>query len=114
AELVVRDATGPHGGAGVLAGGLHRTVVVVADGGAEAESLRRVFGRAFAEAGLDEAESARRFVVVAEEDSALARDAREAGHLFVPAEPDVDWRFVARRARALVAAPLAGVGGEAV
>src|SRR5690606_11798843 len=72
AELVVLDTTDPHEVSGVLAGDLHRTVVVVADGGAEAESLRRVFGRAFAEAGLDEAESARRFVVVAEEDSALA------------------------------------------
>lgn len=114
AELVVLDTTDPHEVSGVLAGDLHRTVVVVADGGAEAESLRRVFGRAFAEAGLDEAESARRFVVVAEEDSALARDAREAGHLFVPAEPDVDGRFGALGARALVAAALAGVGVEAL
>src|SRR5690606_41284634 len=88
--------------------------VAVARGGAASAPLRRVFAGASAGAGVDEAEPAGRFVVVAEEDSALARDAREAGHLFVPAEPDVDGRFGALGARALVAAALAGVGVEAL
>lgn len=114
AELIVLDTSDPHEVSGVLAGDLRRTIVVVAGESAEAESLCRVFGRAFSEAGLEGAEPARRFVVVAEEDSALARSAGEAGHHLVPAEPDVDGRFGALGARALVAAALAGVDVEAL
>ncbi|WP_433471988.1 glucose-6-phosphate isomerase [Spirillospora sp. CA-142024] len=108
-DLVVLDTTDPHEVSGVLAGDLDRTLVVVADDGVEGESLRRVFGRAFSEAGLSGAELARRFVVVAEEDSQLAQAAREVGHHLVLAEPDVDDRFGALGARALVPAALAGV-----
>ncbi|WP_433461540.1 glucose-6-phosphate isomerase [Spirillospora sp. CA-128828] len=113
-DLVVLDTTDPHEVSGVLAGDLDRTLVVVADDGVEAESLRRVFGRAFSEAGLSGAELARRFVVVAEEDSQLAQAAREVGHHLVLAEPDVDDRFGALGARALVPAALAGVDIDAV
>lgn len=67
--------------------------MVVVGGSVEAESLRRVFGHAFREAGLSGVGLACRFVVVAEEGSGLARAAREAGHHLVPAEPDVDGRF---------------------
>lgn len=109
AGLTVLDTTDPHEVSEVLAGGLDRTLVVVADESAEAESLRRVFGRAFSEAGLRGAELARRFVVVAEEGSGLERAARETGHHLVPAESDVDGRFGALGARALVPAALAGV-----
>ncbi|NEA21377.1 glucose-6-phosphate isomerase, partial [Actinomadura bangladeshensis] len=58
AELTVLDTTDPHEVAGVLAGDLARTLVVVVGESIEAESLRRVFGRAFAEAGLGGAELA--------------------------------------------------------
>jgi glucose-6-phosphate isomerase len=109
AELTVLDTTDPHEVSAVLGAGLDRTLVVVADESAEAESLRRVFGRAFSEAGLRGAELARRFVVVAEAGSSLERAARETGHHLVPAEPDVDGRFGALGARALVPAALAGV-----
>ncbi|MGP4028528.1 glucose-6-phosphate isomerase [Actinomadura sp. 3N407] len=109
AELIVLDTTDPHEVSGVLAGDLRRTVVVVVGESIEAESLRRVFGRAFSEAGLGGAELARRFVVVAEEGSALERAAREVGHHLVRAESDVDGRFGALGARALVPAALAGV-----
>ena len=109
ADLTVLDTTDPHEVAGVLADGLDRTLVVVAGEGIEAESLRRVFGRAFSAAGLGGADLARRFVVVAEEGSALARAAAETGHFLVPAEPDTDDRFGALGARSLVPAALAGV-----
>ena len=109
AELIVLDTTDPHEVSGVLAGDLRRTVVVVVGESIEAESLRRVFGRAFSEAGLGGAELARRFVVVAGEGSELARAAGEVGHHLVPAEPDVDGRYGALGARALVPAALAGV-----
>ncbi|WP_067795960.1 glucose-6-phosphate isomerase [Actinomadura formosensis] len=114
AELIVLDTTDPHEVAGVLAGDLARTLVVVVGGSVEAESLRRVFGHAFREAGLSGADLARRFVVVAEEGSGLARAAREAGHHLVPAEPDVDDRFGALGARGLVPAALAGVEVDAL
>ncbi|MEU8799921.1 glucose-6-phosphate isomerase [Spirillospora sp. NPDC048819] len=109
AELIVLDTADPHEVSGVLAGDLHRTVVVVVGESIEAESLRRVFGRAFSEAGLGGAELAHRFVVVADEGSALERAARDVGHHLVHAEPDVDGRFGALGARALVPAALAGV-----
>ncbi|NEA21415.1 glucose-6-phosphate isomerase, partial [Actinomadura bangladeshensis] len=105
----VLDTTDPHEVAGVLAGDLARTLVVVVGESIEAESLRRVFGRAFAEAGLGGAELARRFVAVAEEGSGLARAAADVGHHLVLAEPDVDDRFGALGARSLVPAALAGV-----
>ncbi|MEU8120885.1 glucose-6-phosphate isomerase [Spirillospora sp. NPDC049024] len=112
AELTVLDTTDPHEVSAVLASGLDRTLVVVADDGVEADALRRVFGRAFAEAGLEGADLAGRFVVVAEEGSDLQRMAEEAGHRFVPAEPDVDGRFGALGARALAPAMLAGADAE--
>ncbi|MFG2089956.1 glucose-6-phosphate isomerase [Spirillospora sp. NPDC048824] len=114
AELIVLDTTDPHEVSGVLAGDLHRTVVVVVGESIEAESLRRVFGRAFSEAGLGGSELARRFVVVADEGSALERAAREVGHHLIHTEPDVDGRFGALGARALVAAGLAGVDVDAL
>ncbi|NVI92141.1 glucose-6-phosphate isomerase, partial [Actinomadura sp. BRA 177] len=109
AELTVLDTTDPHEVSGVLAGDLDRTLVVVVGDGVEAESLRRVFGRAFSDAGLGGAELARRFAVVAEEGSELARAAEDVGHHFIPAEPGVDDRFGALGARSLVPAALAGV-----
>ena len=112
AELTVLDTTDPHEVSAVLASGLDRTLVVVADDGVEADALRRVFGRAFADAGLEGADLAGRFVVVAEEGSDLQRTAQEAGHRFVPAEPDVDGRFGALGARALAPAMLAGADAE--
>ncbi|MFA1547291.1 glucose-6-phosphate isomerase [Actinomadura chokoriensis] len=114
AELIVLDTTDPHEVSGVLAGDLARTLVVVVGESVEADALHRVFGRAFAEAGLGGADLARRFVVVAEEGSGLARAAGEAGHPLVPAEPDVDGRFGALGARSLVAAALAGVDVDAL
>ncbi|MBO2462538.1 glucose-6-phosphate isomerase [Actinomadura violacea] len=109
AEMVVLDSTDPHEVSGVLADGLDRTLVVVAGDGVEAQSLRRVFGKAFAEAGLGRAELARRFVVVAGPGSEPERAAREVGHHFVEAETDVDGRFGALGSAALVPAALAGV-----
>jgi glucose-6-phosphate isomerase len=114
AELTVLDTTDPHEVAGVLAGDLDRTLVVVVGDGVEAEALRRVFGRAFAEAGLGGAESARRFVIVAEEGSGRARAAEDAGHHLITAEPDVDGRFGALGTRSLVPAALAGVDVNAL
>jgi len=114
AELTVLDTTDPHEVSGVLSGDLSRTLVVVADDGVEADSVRRVFQSAFCEAGLSGAEAARRFLVVADEGSDLARAAGEAGHHLVLAEPDVGDRFGALGARSLVPAALAGVDVDAL
>ncbi|TDD66654.1 glucose-6-phosphate isomerase [Actinomadura rubrisoli] len=114
AALTVLDTTDPHEVSRVLAAGLDRTLVVVTGESLEAESLRRIFGRAFSEAGLSGADLARRFVVVAEAGSAMERAAHEVGHHFVQSEPDVDGRFGALGARALVPAALAGVDVNAL
>ncbi|QKW36575.1 glucose-6-phosphate isomerase [Actinomadura sp. NAK00032] len=113
-RLTVLDTTDPHEVGRVLAADLDRTLVVVVGESVEAESLRRVFGRAFAEAGLKGAELARRFVIVAEEGSALARTAGDVGHHLVPAEPDVDDRFGALGVRSLAPAVLAGADAGAL
>ncbi|MFD0690493.1 glucose-6-phosphate isomerase [Actinomadura fibrosa] len=109
AALTVLDTTDPHEVAAVLDEGLDRTFVVVAGESVEADTLRRVFGRTFAESGLRGAEAARRFLVVAPAGSAMERAAHEAGHHFLQSEPDVDGRYGALGAQALVPAALAGV-----
>ncbi|WP_067465389.1 glucose-6-phosphate isomerase [Actinomadura macra] len=108
-ELTVLDTTDPHEVSGVLATGLDRTLVVVAGESLQAETLRRVFAGAFSDAGVTGDALARRFVVVADAGSPLERAAREAGHPVVQSEPDVDGRFGALGAQALVPAALAGV-----
>ncbi|NKZ04024.1 glucose-6-phosphate isomerase [Actinomadura latina] len=114
AELIVLDTTDPHEVSGVLAGDLARTLVVVAGGSIEAQSLHRVFGRAFSAAGLSGAELARRFVAVAEDGSEPARFAADVGQHLVVAEPGTDGRFGALGARSLVPAALAGVDVDGV
>ncbi|GAA4227222.1 glucose-6-phosphate isomerase [Actinomadura meridiana] len=113
-ELIVLDTSDPHEVAGVLAGDLHRTLVVLVGESIEADALRRVFGQAFLETGLGRDELVRRFVVVAEEGSELERVALDAGHNLVTAEGTVDDRFGALGARGLVAAAFAGVDVDAL
>ncbi|MBT2211723.1 glucose-6-phosphate isomerase [Actinomadura sp. NEAU-AAG7] len=113
-ELTVLDTADPHEVARVLAAGLERTLVVTAGESLEADALRRVLARAFAEAGVEGEAAARRFVAVAEAGSALEGAAREAGWEVVPSEPDVGDRFGALGAAALVPAALAGADVDAL
>jgi glucose-6-phosphate isomerase len=109
--LVVLDTTDP---CQVLAAmeDLDRTVVVVSSksgGTVETDSQRRAFIKAFADAGLDEKEVGRRFVVVTDPGSPLADTAADMGARAVfLADPNVGGRYSALSAFGLVPSALAG------
>ncbi|SFF40350.1 glucose-6-phosphate isomerase [Blastococcus tunisiensis] len=109
--LVVLDTTDPGQVAAAMTD-LDRTVVVVSSksgGTVETDSQRRAFVTAFAEAGLDEKEIGRRFVVVTDPGSPLSETAAEMGarEVFL-ADPAVGGRYSALSAFGLVPSALAG------
>ncbi|SNR29267.1 glucose-6-phosphate isomerase [Blastococcus mobilis] len=109
--LVVLDTTDP---GQVLAAmdDLDRTVVVVSSksgGTVETDSQRRAFIQAFADAGLDEKEIGRRFVVVTDPGSPLSETTAAMGARAVfLADPNVGGRYSALSAFGLVPSALAG------
>jgi hypothetical protein len=109
--LVVLDSTDP-GQVAAAIRDLHRTVVVVSSksgGTVETDSQRRAFISAFADAGLDEKEIGRRFVVVTDPGSPLADTAAAMGARAVfLADPNVGGRYSALSAFGLVPSALAG------
>lgn len=110
--LTVLDTTDPHQVRAALADRLERTVVVVSSKSGttvETDSQRRAYWRAFLDAGLTEAETARHFVIVTDPGSPLEATAREMGAVAVLADPEVGGRYSALTAFGLVPAALAGV-----
>jgi glucose-6-phosphate isomerase len=109
--LVVLDTTDP-GQVAAAMSDLDRTVVVVSSksgGTVETDSQRRAFMSAFDEAGLDEKEIGRRFVVVTDPGSPLSETAAEMGARAVfLADPNVGGRYSALSAFGLVPSALAG------
>jgi glucose-6-phosphate isomerase len=109
APLTVLDTTDPGQVADALAGDLQRTVIVVSSksgGTLETDSHRRIFIKAFTEAGID---AARRVVVVTDPGSPLAELAEAEGYRKVfLADPHVGGRYSALTAFGLVPAGLAG------
>jgi glucose-6-phosphate isomerase len=108
APLVVLDTTDPHQVAGALVD-LDRTVLVVSSksgGTIETDSHRRVFEKAFTDAGIDPTE---RIIVVTDPGSPLDQSAREAGYRVYLADPDIGGRYSALSAFGLVPSALAGV-----
>ncbi|WP_435154295.1 glucose-6-phosphate isomerase [Amycolatopsis sacchari] len=107
--LTVLDTTDPGQVADALAGDLQRTVIVVSSksgGTVETDSHRRIFGKAFTEAGID---AASRIVVVTDPGSPLADLAENEGYRKVfLADPHVGGRYSALTAFGLVPAGLAG------
>jgi glucose-6-phosphate isomerase len=107
--LTVLDTTDPGQVADALAGDLQRTLVVVSSksgGTVETDSHRRIFAKAFSEAGID---AARRIVVVTDPGSPLAELAEREGYRKVfLADPHVGGRYSALTAFGLVPAGLAG------
>ncbi|GAB2967325.1 glucose-6-phosphate isomerase [Amycolatopsis acidiphila] len=107
--LTVLDTTDPGQVADALAGDLQRTVIVVSSksgGTVETDSHRRIFAKAFTEAGID---AARRIVVVTDPGSPLAELAEHDGYRKVfLADPHVGGRYSALTAFGLVPAGLAG------
>ena len=110
--LTVLDTTDPQQVRTALADRLDRTVVVVASKSGttvETDSQRRAYWQALLDAGLTEAEAARRFVFVTDPGTALAELGRAQGSVVVLADPDVGGRYSALTAFGLVPAALAGV-----
>ncbi len=107
--LVVLDTTDPGQVADALEGDLSRTVLVVSSKSGstvETDSHRRIFEKAFADAGID---AASRIVVVTDPGSPLEASATEAGYRKVfRADPNVGGRYSALTAFGLVPAGLAG------
>ncbi|KZB80741.1 glucose-6-phosphate isomerase [Amycolatopsis regifaucium] len=107
--LTVLDTTDPGQVADALAGDLERTVIVVSSksgGTVETDSHRRIFAKAFADAGID---AARRIVVVTDPGSPFADLSEKEGYRKVfLADPDVGGRYSALTAFGLVPAGLAG------
>jgi glucose-6-phosphate isomerase len=107
--LTVLDTTDPGQVADALAGDLERTVLVVSSksgGTMETDSHRRIFAKAFADAGID---AGRRIVVVTDPGSPFSELAEKEGYrkTFL-ADPHVGGRYSALTAFGLVPAGLAG------
>ncbi|HEY2041351.1 MAG TPA: glucose-6-phosphate isomerase, partial [Jatrophihabitans sp.] len=108
-ELVTLDTTDSGQVAAALAADLDRTILVVSSksgGTVETDSHRRVFEKAFSDAGID---SKQRIVVVTDPGSPLQKTAEDAGYRKVfLADPNVGGRYSALTAFGLVPSGLAG------
>ncbi|MDQ1723283.1 MAG: hypothetical protein QOG52_311 [Frankiaceae bacterium] len=106
--LVVVDTTDPGQVAAAMVD-LDRSVLVVSSksgGTIETDSHRRVFEKAFRDAGIDPLE---RIIIVTDPDSPLDKSAREAGYRVFLADPNIGGRYSALSAFGLVPSALAGV-----
>ncbi|WP_104164826.1 glucose-6-phosphate isomerase [Arthrobacter sp. SX1312] len=111
--LVVLDATDPDQVRAALEEDLQRTAIVVSSKSGstvETDSQRRVFERAFTDAGID---AASRIVIVTDPGSPLDEASRKAGYRKVfTADPEVGGRYSALTAFGLVPSGLAGADIE--
>lgn len=114
-DLVVLDATDPEQVRAALDEDLQRTMIVVSSKSGstvETDSQRRLFERAFTDAGID---AASRIVVVTDPGSPLEEASRKAGYRRVfTANPEVGGRYSALTAFGLVPSGLAGADIEAL
>ncbi|UKA51791.1 glucose-6-phosphate isomerase [Arthrobacter sp. FW305-123] len=113
-ELTVLDSTDPEQVSAALADRLAETAIVVSSKSGstvETDSQRRVFEKAFNDAGID---AKSRIVIVTDPGSPLDKASREAGYRAVfNADPNVGGRFSALTAFGLVPSGLAGVDIQA-
>ncbi|MFI6508764.1 glucose-6-phosphate isomerase [Streptosporangium sp. NPDC050855] len=110
--LTVLDTTDPGQVRRALSDRLESTIVVVASksgGTVETDSHRRIYEKAFRDAGIDPAS---RIVVVTDPGSPLEQTAREAGYQVFLADPNVGGRYSALTAFGLVPSALAGADVE--
>jgi glucose-6-phosphate isomerase len=106
--LTVLDSTDPGQVLSALHDRLEQSAVVISSksgGTVETDSQRRVYEKAFRDAGIDPRD---RIVVVTDPGSPLDASAREAGYRVFNADPDVGGRFSALTAFGLVPSGLAG------
>jgi glucose-6-phosphate isomerase len=113
-ELTVLDSTDPEQVSAALADRLAATAIVVSSKSGstvETDSQRRVFEKAFNDAGID---AKSRIIIVTDPGSPLDKASREAGYRAVfNADPNVGGRFSALTAFGLVPCGLAGVDIQA-
>ena len=113
-ELTVLDSTDPEQVSAALADRLAETAIVVSSKSGstvETDSQRRVFEKAFNDAGID---AKSRIIIVTDPGSPLDKSSREAGYRAVfNADPNVGGRFSALTAFGLVPCGLAGVDIQA-
>jgi len=113
-ELTVLDSTDPEQVSAALADRLEETAIVVSSKSGstvETDSQRRVFEKAFTDAGID---AKSRIIIVTDPGSPLDKASREAGYRAVfNADPNVGGRFSALTAFGLVPCGLAGVDIQA-
>ncbi|WOH16820.1 glucose-6-phosphate isomerase [Paenarthrobacter sp. GOM3] len=113
-ELTVLDSTDPEQVSAALADRLAETAIVVSSKSGstvETDSQRRVFEKAFTDAGID---AKSRIIIVTDPGSPLDKASREAGYRAVfNADPNVGGRFSALTAFGLVPCGLAGVDIQA-
>jgi glucose-6-phosphate isomerase len=113
-ELTVLDSTDPDQVRAALADRLEESAIVVSSKSGstvETDSQRRVFEKAFNDAGID---AASRIIIVTDPGSPLDKASREAGYRAVfNADPNVGGRFSALTAFGLVPSGLAGVDIQA-
>jgi glucose-6-phosphate isomerase len=108
-ELVVLDSTHPDQIANALAGDLAKTAIVVSSKSGstvETDSQKRIFEKAFTDAGIDKAD---RIVVVTDPGSPMEAAAKADGYRVFNADPTVGGRYSALTAFGLVPSGLAGV-----
>ncbi|WP_405147779.1 glucose-6-phosphate isomerase [Sphaerisporangium sp. NBC_01403] len=106
--LTVLDTTDPGQVRRALADRLAQTIVVVSSKSGttvETDSHRRIYERAFRDAGIDPAD---RIVVVTDPGSPLEQIAIESGYTVILADPTVGGRYSALTAFGLVPSALAG------
>jgi glucose-6-phosphate isomerase len=109
AHLTVLDSTAPGQVLSALRDRLEHTALVVSSKSGstvETDSQKRLFEKAFTDAGIDPAD---RIVVVTDPGSPLDTEAREAGYRVFNADPNVGGRYSALTAFGLVPSGLAGV-----
>ncbi|MFC4590123.1 glucose-6-phosphate isomerase [Sphaerisporangium corydalis] len=106
--LTVLDTTDPGQVRRALDDRLDRTILVVSSKSGstvETDSHRRIYEKAFRDAGIDPAD---RIVVVTDPGSPLEQSAIEAGYTVILADPNVGGRYSALTAFGLVPSALAG------
>lgn len=109
AALTVLDATDPSQVLSALSDRLATTAVVISSksgGTVETDSQKRVYEKAFLDAGIDPIE---RIIIVTDPGSPLDVAARESGYRVFNADPNVGGRYSALTAFGLVPSGLAGV-----
>ena len=107
-ELVVLDSTNADQVGAALAGDLARTAIIVSSKSGstvETDSQKRIFEKAFADAGIDKTD---RVVIVTDPGSPMEAAAKADGYRIFNADPTVGGRYSALTAFGLVPSGLAG------